>query len=98
MNQSLEHILIYKYFNKSYVKGVSIHHKDGNGLNNSIDNLIQISQAEHMSHHIKEFWNSLTLEERSALIKSHVTEETRRKIGNNSLARRIASIIIRASQ
>lgn len=85
MTQKSEHQLVYQYFRPTdYVNGKPIHHIDGNGMNNDPSNLQQISFSEHMSIHMQEFWDSLTPEERSELNKSHVTDKTRQKIGENS--------------
>lgn len=80
-----EHVEVYKYFHDDYIPGKPIHHKDHNGLNNSPDNLVQVSHAEHRSIHMREFWAKLSPEERSEFVKSHVTEETRKKIGRLSV-------------
>ena len=83
--QKSEHQLVYRYFHPTdYVSGEPIHHIDGNGTNNTPSNLKQLSSSDHMSVHIQKFWDSLNFEERSEFIKSHITDETRQKIGKNS--------------
>ena len=48
------HRLIYEdYYKVTLLKGVIIHHKDGNKLNNQIDNLEAIYRGEHQSLHTK---------------------------------------------
>lgn len=48
------HREIWKSVHGPIPPGHHIHHKDGNKLNNSIENLECISQSEHMSLHAKE--------------------------------------------
>ena len=47
------HILIYETEVGPIPNGYIIHHKDGNGLNNNIDNLECLSRANHMITHGK---------------------------------------------
>ena len=84
VNCEPEHILIYKYFHEDYVPSVPIHHEDENGLNNSLDNLTQLSSSEHFSEHVKRFWDSIPKEQRGEWIKSHWTEETTKIISENT--------------
>ncbi len=46
-----EHILIWKKANGNIPIGHSIHHRDLNKLNNSIDNLELLSHKEHRKKH-----------------------------------------------
>jgi len=59
-----------------------IHHKDGNKLNNDIDNLILMSRGEHSTlHHIGMKHSDETKKNFSKMRKGHlVSEETRKKI------------------
>ena len=79
-----EHIEVYKYFYE-YDPSKIVHHKDHNGLNNDPSNLMLVTHAEHMSIHMKQFWDAMTPEERSDFVNSHITEDTRRKAGENSV-------------
>lgn len=54
--RQFEHILIYQTYVGPIPKGYVIHHIDGDGLNNSIDNLQCLSRAEHMMIHGKKIW------------------------------------------
>lgn len=56
-----EHRLVWEKHNGSIPEGYVIHHKDGNGLNNSIENLEMMTRAEHVRHHDPGFQtNNLT--------------------------------------
>jgi len=46
-----EHRLVWEQHHGPIPKGYVIHHKDSNGLNNSIDNLEMMTRAEHVKHH-----------------------------------------------
>lgn len=46
-----EHRLVWEKHNGPIPEGYVIHHKDGNGLNNSIENLEMMTRAEHVRHH-----------------------------------------------
>jgi hypothetical protein len=48
------HRLIWEKFNGPIPKGHHVHHKDGNKLNNSIENLQCLSHSAHLSIHMKE--------------------------------------------
>lgn len=47
------HQLVYAWFNNEIPYGKEIHHKDGNCLNNHIDNLEALTRAEHRAKHRK---------------------------------------------
>lgn len=47
------HRLIFKKFYGYIPKGYVIHHKDGNKLNNCINNLQLLNKSEHDSYHMK---------------------------------------------
>ena len=49
-----EHREIYAFNNEGIEKGFVIHHKDGNGLNNNIQNLEKMLREDHYKHHGKE--------------------------------------------
>jgi len=52
------HIYLWKKTNNKPVpQGHVIHHKDGNSLNNNIQNLECISSKEHKALHAKERWS-----------------------------------------
>jgi len=48
------HREIWKSFHGEIPKGYHIHHKDGNKLNNSIENLECLSHADHLRLHMRE--------------------------------------------
>lgn len=48
----LVHRLVYEHFNGSIPNGYVIHHKDGNKLNNRIENLQLMSSKEHRVEHL----------------------------------------------
>lgn len=48
-----EHIIIYKLFKGDIPTDMVIHHIDGDGLNNDINNLECISRADHRFEHAK---------------------------------------------
>lgn len=74
-NQRL-HRLIWEKAYGSIPKGHHIHHKDGNRLNNSLENLECISHAEHLSLHMKV--NS------EKVHRWHKTKEGREKLGEKA--------------
>ena len=68
------HRLIYEdYYNIEIPKDFIIHHRDGNKLNNNIDNLQMMTRAEHRALHYKE---------QKPRIGYTPSEETKQKIGN----------------
>lgn len=70
------HRLIWESVNGEVPNGFDIHHKDGNKLNNSIDNLQCLPHAEHLSIHMKQ--NSVKIHE------WHKTEIGRKFLGNKA--------------
>jgi len=72
---TLLHRLIWECINGPIAKGFDIHHKDGNKLNNSIDNLECISHPEHLSMHMKA---------NKKLHDWHKSEEGRKFLGEKS--------------
>jgi hypothetical protein len=46
-----EHILVWRHFKGTIPKGMEIHHKDGDKLNNEIDNLELIDSLSHRHLH-----------------------------------------------
>lgn len=54
--QEYEHRLVYEAEFGPIPAGYIVHHKDGNGLNNSIDNLQIMSRSEHMWTHGKKVY------------------------------------------
>lgn len=48
------HQEIFKYAKGDIPPGYHVHHKDGNTLNNSIENLVLSSEHDHHSHHTTE--------------------------------------------
>ena len=51
-----EHVLIYESEFGPIPKGYIVHHKDGNGINNNIDNLEIMSRAQHQWEHGKKIY------------------------------------------
>lgn len=45
------HQVVYAWFHGEIPYGKELHHRDGNHLNNSIDNLIALTRAEHVAEH-----------------------------------------------
>lgn len=78
----LIHRAIYEAYYGEIPKGYIIHHKDGNKLNNSIENLECLTRAEHASLHYKGVPKSDEMKRKSSETKmGHtVSEETREKI------------------
>ncbi|MHA1727713.1 MAG: HNH endonuclease [Promethearchaeota archaeon] len=74
-----EHTFIYKQLsNKNIPKGHVIHHIDNNGLNNSINNLKEMTKIKHDSLHdisgdnnpMRKWWNSASDDEKSRYKKN----------------------------
>lgn len=57
-NKLLHRLVYEKYHKLSLLSSAIIHHKDGNKLNNDIDNLEMISKSEHNKIHHKNKVNS----------------------------------------
>jgi len=53
----LIHRLVYENFVGELIKGMVIHHKDGNKLNNHFTNLEQLDYFQHTNIHSHEPWN-----------------------------------------
>lgn len=70
------HRIIWEIHHGSIPEGFDIHHKDGDKLNNSIDNLECISHSEHLSIHMKE--NS------DKIHAWHKTPEGRKSLGEKA--------------
>lgn len=93
------HRLIYEdYYSLSLSSDDAIHHKDGNKLNNQIDNLERMSISEHITHHNmgnQYFLGKKMSKEHKAKIsqakKGHeVTEETKQKISKTRILNSIS--------
>jgi len=54
-----EHKLVATYVIKKSLKGKVVHHIDGNGCNNSPENLAVITQSDHFRIHAKEDWEKI---------------------------------------
>lgn len=76
------HREVYEKHYGSIPKGYIVHHKDGDKLNNSIDNLELMSRAEHASIHHKGVPKTDEMRRKSSQTKmGHiVSQETREKI------------------
>jgi hypothetical protein len=82
--KKLLHRLIWEHYNGTIPKGYIIHHKNGNKLNNSIDNLQCMSQSEHCRlHRLQE---SDTLSERMRKNSKKLHGWHRSEEGRKSLA------------
>ena len=67
------HRLIYEdYYKVTLLNGVIIHHKDGNKLNNNINNLEAIYRSEHQSLHAKGRKHSTETKEKISKIKKGI--------------------------
>ena len=51
------HIIVFEAFRGQRIKSKCIHHKDGNKLNNHIQNLEEVSYKDHNKHHSHIPWN-----------------------------------------
>lgn len=51
------HRIVYESFVGELIKGMVIHHIDGNKINNHYKNLVQITYKEHNNIHKHEAWN-----------------------------------------
>ena len=45
------HQIVYAWFNGEIPYGKELHHKDGNCLNNNLDNLVALTHSEHVKEH-----------------------------------------------
>ena len=66
------HRLIYEKHNGKLEKGMVVHHKNGNKLDNSIENLIAMPMGEHVSLHF--------IGENNPFYGKHFTKEHREKL------------------
>ena len=53
------HRLVYEKHHGKLSDGMVVHHKNGNKLDNSLDNLIAMPLKEHVHHHVSEIINKL---------------------------------------
>ena len=67
-NKKSLHRLIFEDFYGPIPEGYVIHHKDGNTLNNSIENLECLSKTEHSTYHGKEHGGTVTPEAKGTLV------------------------------
>jgi len=51
--RKMEHVAIWEAVNGPKPENCDIHHKDGNGLNNDLENLVLMTKAEHAALHRK---------------------------------------------
>ena len=53
------HVLVYEAFKEALKEDEVVHHKDGNRFNNSVENLVKMTQLEHnrLHHSGKPSWN-----------------------------------------
>ena len=72
-----EHRVIFRTINGEIPSGFDIHHKDGNKLNNSIENLEMVGHSKHISEHKKGkvSWNKGIKGERSHTSKMFICLE-----------------------
>ena len=76
----IHRILIMYKINKKFKRPYVVHHKDNNRLNNVIDNLELMTDAQHQSLHAK--GRPLTQTQRDAIIKSNKKRNLKRdKLG-----------------
>jgi hypothetical protein len=74
------HVFLWKTINGDIQKGYAIHHKDGNKLNNRIENLESIDFGIHSSHHMKGKNKGKTYEEIYGENKAKIV---RQNVGNS---------------
>lgn len=83
-----EHNLIAKDVFKVKVggshSGLLVHHKDGNGLNNSIENLEVMDRKRHFSIHSKQGWENNSHDHHSGENHWSKTSEGRKRIQENT--------------
>jgi hypothetical protein len=80
-----QQIYTYWVWNKCYSYnpkvGVQLHHKDGNTLNDNIENLIAMSKSEHIKHHVSLLKGKDMAErygeERAEKLKNFISEKTK---------------------
>jgi hypothetical protein len=84
--KKLLHRLIWQHYKGEIPKGHVIHHKDGNKLNNSIENLECMTQAEHSKLHRLE--ESESLSKRMAKNSEKLHEWHRSEEGRKSMSER----------
>lgn len=66
------HRLIYEHYHDVKIpKGMQIHHKNNNPLDNHVNNLEMLSQSKHMRHHA----NNMSKEHREKISKSKMGEK-----------------------
>ena len=81
-----EHRGVYSYYKGEIPEGCVIHHKNGDKMDNSYENLELMTEGEHKSHHIKDMFEtgvlskSLYGEDNPFYGKSH-SDETKFNIG-----------------
>lgn len=82
--------LVWEVFNGPIPKGCCIHHIDENPLNDRLDNLVLLTNAEHLSihHRGKKMSDEQKLKLSIACKGRKLTDETKEKIGKASKGRK----------
>lgn len=66
------HVYVWEFYNGDVEKGYQIHHKDGNKMNNEIDNLMMMSKKEHINYHAKNISETTKAKLRKNLIEKAI--------------------------
>lgn len=83
------HRFVYRMEVGTIPTGMIVHHKNGNPLDNSVENLELMSRTEHQRLHAKELWATASLEKKERMIPAETPKKYewhRSKLGRKAMS------------
>jgi hypothetical protein len=84
------HRVIFEAFNDKIPNGLVINHKDGNKLNNNLNNLEVVTVAENNAHALKNKLYITAKGEQSSILTNSQVLEIRARVSNGEVQRKVA--------